>query len=93
MPFSIIKAIVGAGLSGCASAFFLNQIFEDRADITVFEKTNYVGGRLRTFEYNNRKHELGGSILHPSNLYMKSFLKICGKLKSSKKNEQFYEKI
>ena len=73
-------AIIGAGISGSSCAYFLKQMFDSRADITVFDKSDQVGGRLRTLDFNNRKYELGGSILHPSNLYMKSFLEICGKL-------------
>jgi prenylcysteine oxidase/farnesylcysteine lyase len=82
-------AIIGGGISGCSCAFFLRQLFENQIDVTVFEKTNQIGGRLRTIEYNDRKYELGGSILHPSNLYMKSFLKICDLEKTGDSNSDY----
>jgi protoporphyrinogen oxidase len=51
----------------------------------VFEKSDRVGGRLATVEFENRSYELGGSILHPSNLYMKAFMKILGCFNNYKK--------
>lgn len=71
-------AILGAGISGCASAYFLNQLFKENAEITVFEKTERAGGRLLTYEYNGRNYEIGGSILHTSNIYMAKFAEILG---------------
>ena len=45
----------------------------------MFEKSDKIGGRLATTTFGNRDYECGGSILLSDNLYMKSFLKICGK--------------
>lgn len=73
-----IIAIVGAGISGASCSYFLSQTFKENVDLVVFEKSDRVGGRLATIEFENRNYELGGSILHPSNLYMKAFMKILG---------------
>ena len=73
------KAIAGGGISGCASAFFLKETFGDKIELVVIEKTDRIGGRLETLDVDNRSYELGGSILHSSNLYMKTFVKLFGK--------------
>lgn len=84
-------AIVGAGISGCSSAYFLNDLFDDNVEITVFEKSNKIGGRLATVDYQERSYELGGSILHSSNLYMKQFLTYLGleKREDGKDSDEF----
>jgi protoporphyrinogen oxidase len=75
----LTKGIIGAGLSGCASAFFLKHLLDDcQLEIVVFERSNQVGGRLATCEFEGRSYEYGGSILHSSNAYMKKFVNICG---------------
>ncbi|WVQ64724.1 uncharacterized protein L199_002891 [Kwoniella botswanensis] len=79
-------AIVGAGASGSAAAFFLKRaarIVEARlgveegsrlGEIVVFEKEGYVGGRTTTIHPHSdprlRAQELGGSIFVESNRNM-----------------------
>ncbi len=41
-------AIVGTGIAGMAAAWFLN----DKYDITIFEKNNYIGGHTNTLIVN-----------------------------------------
>jgi predicted NAD/FAD-binding protein len=41
-------AIIGSGISGVGAAWLLN----DKHDITVFEKNNYIGGHANTAEIN-----------------------------------------
>ncbi|CAF0785178.1 unnamed protein product [Brachionus calyciflorus] len=69
-------AIIGSGISGTANAYFLKHLFGDKVEIVIFEKSNSIGGRLATYEFNERMYEIGGSVLHPSNKYMEEFLKI-----------------
>lgn len=69
-------AIIGAGISGCSCAYFLRDMFGDKVELVVFEQSNQIGGRLETVNFKGRDYELGGSILHSSNLYMKSFVKL-----------------
>ena len=44
----------------------------------MFERSDRVGGRLDTYDFNGRAYEIGGTIIHSSNLYMKRFMEICG---------------
>lgn len=46
-------AIVGSGISGLACAWFL----QDKYDVTLFEKNDYIGGHSNTasISYNNKK--------------------------------------
>jgi prenylcysteine oxidase/farnesylcysteine lyase len=53
-------------------------LFDDQVELVVFEKSDHVGGRLATCEFDGREYEYGGSILHSSNAYMKKFVSICG---------------
>ena len=76
---SFCIGILGAGISGCACAYFLNQLFKESAEIVVFEKSDRAGGRLLTYEHNGRNYEIGGSILHTSNIYMARFTQILGR--------------
>lgn len=41
-------AIIGTGIAGMGTAYFLN----DKYDITVYEKNNYVGGHTNTVTVN-----------------------------------------
>ena len=80
---NIKLGIIGSGIGGSSCAHFLNSLFNDeyKIEIDVYEKSDIIGGRLATFNYDNREYETGGSILHPSNYYMENFTKICGLFK------------
>ena len=43
----------------------------------MFEMSQ-IGGRLETVLVNGRDYEIGGSVIHPLNMYMAGFLPICG---------------
>ena len=64
------------GIGGSSAAYFLSQDVEN-VDITVFEKTGNVGGRLSVARVDGREYESGGSIIHNSNRMMLQFLDIC----------------
>lgn len=70
--FSIIEAIVGAGISGTSAAYFLSKTPGLKALIDVYSK-DPVGGRMATVNIQGHEFETGGSILHPRNKYMKQF--------------------
>ena len=42
-------AIIGSGISGISSAYFLSEYF----DITILEKEDYFGGHTRTIKVND----------------------------------------
>ena len=73
-------AIVGGGIGGSSAAYFARQVFGSSSSIDVFEKTNRVGGRLATVEIGGHWYEAGGSIIHPANKYMDSFVKDLGEI-------------
>ncbi|KAL2266716.1 hypothetical protein VTJ83DRAFT_6068 [Remersonia thermophila] len=66
-------AVIGAGPAGSSAAYFLNQ-FATEADvnvsITLFEKTNHIGGRsitIHAFDDPAQPFEQGASIFVPIN--------------------------
>lgn len=65
-------AIVGGGVGGTGTAYFLNTlglINNDNSSLNVYlyEKTSRIGGRTYSTEFNNKKYEAGGSIIHSRN--------------------------
>ncbi|XP_075063523.1 prenylcysteine oxidase 1 [Mixophyes fleayi] len=70
-------AVVGAGIGGTSAAYFLRQKFGRHVQIDIIEKGD-VGGRLSTVEMEGNHYEAGGSVIHPLNLHMKSFVKELG---------------
>jgi len=78
-------AIVGAGIGGASSGYFLSQLLPE-AEITIFEE-NDIGGRLAIERVNGRMYEYGGSIIHGGNQLMVEYLNLCGlKRKQSPEN-------
>ena len=69
-------AIVGGGISGGSTSFFLTQFLKNHSlppvDITVFERRDYIGGRLKHISYgpNKLKIEIGGAAWTDDNVYM-----------------------
>ncbi|XP_059114125.1 prenylcysteine oxidase 1 [Peromyscus eremicus] len=70
-------AIVGAGIGGTSSAYYLRKKFGKDVKIDVFEREE-VGGRLATLKVEGHDYESGGSVIHPLNLHMKRFVKELG---------------
>ncbi|XP_034367621.1 prenylcysteine oxidase 1 isoform X1 [Arvicanthis niloticus] len=70
-------AIVGAGIGGTSSAYYLRKKFGKDVKIDVFEREE-VGGRLATLKVQGHDYEAGGSVIHPLNLHMKRFVKELG---------------
>ena len=70
-------AIVGAGIGGAAAAYFLQGMLRNRslasADVTVYERSDRVGGRLKhiTFGAQQAKIEVGGAAWMSSNFYVR----------------------
>jgi prenylcysteine oxidase / farnesylcysteine lyase len=65
-------AIIGAGIGGTSTAYFLSEIKGLEPEIDVYSK-DPVGGRLATITIAGHEYETGGSILHPRNKYMRLF--------------------
>ena len=73
MCMCVLTAVVGAGIGGTATAYFLRQEFGVGVKIDVFEPEN-VGGRLATVKMGDQEYETGGAVIHPLNLHMKHFI-------------------
>ncbi|NXC47246.1 PCYOX oxidase, partial [Penelope pileata] len=71
-------AVIGGGIGGTATAYFLRQKFGRSVRIEVLEREEALGGRLATVEAEGEGYEAGGSVLHPLNLHMKHFAKELG---------------
>ncbi|MGB6339195.1 MAG: FAD/NAD(P)-binding protein, partial [Candidatus Aminicenantaceae bacterium] len=54
-------AIIGAGVSGLTAAYYLTKL--GYRDVTVFERENYVGGKVLSYEYEGNTYELGAIIV------------------------------
>ncbi|NXE70811.1 PCYXL protein, partial [Calcarius ornatus] len=70
-------AVVGAGLGGSASAYFLQQHFGPQVQLDVYEAAG-VGGRLATVTVNKQQYESRGASIHALSLHMQDFVKILG---------------
>lgn len=69
-PFRV--AVVGAGVGGCSSAYFLRRLIGDDLDLHVFEKA-VIGGRTDVIQFDGHKYESGGAVMHSSNKYLLDF--------------------
>ena len=67
-------AIIGSGISGAASVFFLRQTLGNSAEFTVFEKSSRVGGRMKNDQLGGGFIEQGGTIYHSSNRYIQEIM-------------------
>uniref|UniRef100_A0A0A9WJS4 Prenylcysteine oxidase n=1 Tax=Lygus hesperus TaxID=30085 RepID=A0A0A9WJS4_LYGHE len=65
---SLRIAIVGGGISGTSTAYFLNEILGARVDVTLFEGSK-IGGRLSTISVEGCEYETGGAVIHEKNKY------------------------
>uniref|UniRef100_A0A0E0H0R5 Prenylcysteine lyase domain-containing protein n=1 Tax=Oryza nivara TaxID=4536 RepID=A0A0E0H0R5_ORYNI len=72
--------IVGSGISGSSTAFFLTNYTTalSGAQLRVFERRAKVGGRLATVTVSGDHFEAGGSIIHPRNLHVRRFADLLG---------------
>uniref|UniRef100_A0A8R1XX46 Prenylcys_lyase domain-containing protein n=1 Tax=Onchocerca volvulus TaxID=6282 RepID=A0A8R1XX46_ONCVO len=77
------RTIIGGGIGGASSAYFLRTLAPSEIEIEIhlFNHGN-IGGRVTTVQmpYNGkmRMFEAGGSILHPANLYFKTWMEKFG---------------
>lgn len=64
-------AIIGAGAGGSSAAFYLQNYTSHNYNITIFEKSNYIGGRSTTIKNHspdtNLSIELGASVFVGAN--------------------------
>ncbi|XP_046364893.2 prenylcysteine oxidase-like isoform X1 [Haliotis rufescens] len=69
--------IIGAGVGGTTTAYYLRQLFGKEAVIDIFEQDR-VGGRARSINIDDFEYEAGAAVLHPLNEYMVNFTNMFG---------------
>ncbi|GAA3531612.1 protoporphyrinogen oxidase [Amycolatopsis ultiminotia] len=52
-------AVVGGGISGLTAAYRLHRLLGEDVEVTVFESTSTVGGKLRTAEVGGVRYDVG----------------------------------
>ncbi|ANB15495.1 prenylcysteine lyase, putative [Sugiyamaella lignohabitans] len=62
LPLNASIAIIGAGAGGSSAAYHLSNYSRHQVDVTIFDKNDYIGGRVKTIEIEGESYELGGSI-------------------------------
>ncbi|VDK86216.1 unnamed protein product [Dibothriocephalus latus] len=87
-PVNLSLGIVGGGLCGCATAYFLRQLMGPAVAITLFEKSGQLGGRVRSQRIGDNVFELGGSIFTRDNRYMSSLTDAFGLTKKTHNLEE-----
>ena len=77
-------AIVGAGVGGCLSAYFLRELGGQNLDLHVWEKNpaQVVGGRTAVMEFQGHVYETGGSVIHTGNKYLVDLAKKFGEMRA-----------
>ncbi|XP_066996508.2 prenylcysteine oxidase 1 [Anabrus simplex] len=71
-------AVIGGGIGGASTVHFLEELFGPaNVQIDVFEPNN-IGGRLATTTVDGNEFELGGSVIHPRNSHVNTFMDILG---------------
>lgn len=74
--------IVGGGIAGGSTAHFLQKLLAEngfaRADVSVFEANDYIGGRLKHIEFHGSTLEVGGAAWAHNNHLMMSMAKELG---------------
>lgn len=69
--------IVGGGIGGTSCAYFLRKVFQDKAQLTLYER-DIIGGRLNSLNIDGNYYESGGAVIHPRNQYMVQFSNLLG---------------
>lgn len=59
-------AVIGAGAAGSSFAYHLSQ-YNPELNITIYEKNDYIGGRVKTIEIDGETFEQGGAIFVAAN--------------------------
>ncbi len=75
MPRSLKVAVIGAGASGIASAYYLKQA--GYSCVTLFERDDRIGGKCLTFKEGDHDFDLGANYITP---YYTEVLKIVKQL-------------
>ena len=68
-------AVVGAGIAGASYVHFITQSLGEQAQVTVFEQSDRLGGRVKKDTLGGGMIEQGATLIHSSNHYLKHIMK------------------
>lgn len=77
-------AVIGAGIGGCAAAYFLRELGGQNLDVHVFSATKIGAGRAGLIKLNGRFYEGGASLFHSTNKYVTDFAREFGILDTAR---------
>lgn len=66
--------VIGAGIAGASFVHFINQAVAKNCSITVFEKENRLGGRVKNDKLGGGLIEQGATLIHSSNHYLQDII-------------------
>lgn len=69
---------MGSGMGGASVAYFLKEYAQAPLQISIFEQSDRVGGRMSLVELEGDTFEAGGSVIHPKNLHSLKFTELLG---------------
>ena len=72
-------AVIGYGVGGTATAYFLRELLGASVELHVFSDGK-VGGRTGVVEFSGNTFEAGGAIIHKNNRYMSGLSAKFGKI-------------
>lgn len=67
-------AIIGAGVGGCSAAYFANRLMPS-CEITVYERSDRIGGRVYSIDLDGQRVEIGAAFFKGSHQLLIGLLK------------------
>lgn len=66
--------IIGAGIGGLSVGYFLSK-HDKNVEITIYDKLDSIGGRIKTISFQNKKIDIGAIYFHETNETMVRLVK------------------
>ena len=66
--------VIGSGIGGASFVHFINQAAAKNCQITVYEKENRIGGRVKKDILGGGMIEQGATLIHSSNYYLQDIM-------------------
>ncbi len=79
----LFKAIIGAGIGGCAAGYFLEDYFSNSShelQIDIFEKSSQTGSQGSILKYHGFEYITGLDYIDINEKYMKKFSRLSGNI-------------
>ena len=66
--------VIGSGIGGASFVHFINQAATEHCQITVYEKEDRIGGRVKKDILGGGMIEQGATLIHSSNFYLQDIM-------------------